>query len=111
MHPERGAAEPGFKPERSGFLVVQILYLYGRLKGGRRRRRDTGRGVWLRPPRCQPDHPRYKFARQVDFCPTGYLIKKDILDQLVYFLNEQYRTFEFAHIDLAFRARGVRTSP
>jgi O-antigen biosynthesis protein len=92
--------------DREGIVGPQILYLDGRLKaaGGVV---EYGKGAYgyghLDP---QPDHPRYKFARQVDFCPTGYLIKKDILDQLAGF-NEQYRTFEFAHIDLAFRARAL----
>ena len=92
--------------DREGIVGPQILYLDGRLKaaGGVV---EYGKGAYgyghLDP---QPDHPRYKFARQVDFCPTGYLIKKDILDQLAGF-NEQYRTFEFAHIDLAFRSRAL----
>jgi hypothetical protein len=44
----------------------------------------------------QPNHLRYKFARQVDFCPEAYLIKRDIFHKLAGF-NEGYRTSSSAH--------------
>jgi glycosyltransferase involved in cell wall biosynthesis len=90
--------------DQKGIVGPQVLYPDGRLKaaGGIIKYRKGAHGYGDLDP--QPDHPRYKFARQVDFCPAGYLIKRDILHELTGF-NEQYRTFEFAHIDLAFRAR------
>ena len=92
--------------DQKGIVGPQVLYPDGRLKaaGGIIKYRKGAYGYGHLDP--QPDHPRYKFARQVDFCPVGYLIKRDILHELTGF-NEQYRTFEFAHIDLAFRARAL----
>ena len=92
--------------DQKGIVGPQVLFPDGRLKaaGGIVEYRKGAYGYGHLEP--QPDHPRYKFARQVDFCPAGYLIRKDILDELDGF-NEQYRTFEFAHIDLAFRARAL----
>src|SRR5262249_31453846 len=92
--------------DQKGIAGPQVLYLDGRLKaaGGIVTYRKAAYGYGDLGP--QPDHPRYKFARQVDFCPAGYLIKRDIILKLAGF-NEQYRTFEFAHIDLAFRARAL----
>ena len=89
---------------QKGIVGPQVLYPDGRLKaaGGIVTYRKAPYGYGHLDP--QPDHPRYKFARQVDFCLAGYLIKRDIILELAGF-NEQYRTFEFAHIDLAFRAR------
>ena len=92
--------------DQKGIVGPQVLYPDGRLKaaGGIIKYGKGAHGYGHLDP--QPDHPRYKFARQVDFCPAGYLIKRDILHELTGF-NEQYRTFEFAHIDLAFRARAL----
>jgi glycosyltransferase involved in cell wall biosynthesis len=92
--------------DQKGIVGPQVLYLDGRLNaaGGIIKYRKGAYGYGHLDP--QPNHPRYKFARQVDFCPAGYLIKRDILHELAGF-NEQYRTFEFAHIDLAFRARAL----
>ena len=92
--------------DQKGIVGPQVLYPNGRLKaaGGIIKSRKAAYGYGHLDP--QPDHPRYKFARQVDFCPAGYLIKRDIIRELAGF-NEQYRTFEFAHIDLAFRARAL----
>jgi GT2 family glycosyltransferase/glycosyltransferase involved in cell wall biosynthesis len=92
--------------DQKGIVGPQVLYPDGRLKaaGGIVKYRKAAYGYGHLDP--QPDHPRYKFARQVDFCPAGYLIKRDIIHELAGF-NEQYRTFEFAHIDLAFRARAL----
>src|SRR5262245_65846 len=92
--------------DQKGIVGPQVLYPDGRLKaaGGIITYRKAPYGYGHLDP--QPDHPRYKFARQVDFCPAGYLIKRDIILELAGF-NEQYRTFEFAHIDLVFRARAL----
>jgi glycosyltransferase involved in cell wall biosynthesis len=92
--------------DQKGIVGPQVLYPDGHLKaaGGIVTYRKAAYGYGHLDP--QPDHPRYKFARQVDFCPAGYLIKRDILLELAGF-NEEYRTFEFAHIDLAFRGRAL----
>jgi O-antigen biosynthesis protein len=92
--------------DQKGIVGPQVLYPDGRLKaaGGIITYSKAPSGYGHLDP--QPDHPRYKFARQVDFCPAGYLIKRDIILELAGF-NEQYRTFEFAHTDLAFRARAL----
>jgi O-antigen biosynthesis protein len=92
--------------DQKGIVGPQVLYPDGRLKaaGGIVTYRKAAYGYGHLDP--QPDHPRYKFARQVDFCPAGYLINRDIIRELAGF-NEQYRTFEFAHIDLAFRAQAL----
>src|SRR5262249_40847395 len=91
---------------QKGIVGPQVLYHDSRLKaaGGVEKYRKSQYGYGHRDP--QPDLPRYKFARQVYFCLAGYLIKRDIILELAGF-NEQYRTFEFAHIDLAFRARAL----
>src|SRR5262245_14821871 len=92
--------------DQKGIVGPQVLYPDGRLKaaGGIVTYGKAAYGYGDLDP--QPDHPRYKFARQVDFFPAGYLIRRDIIRELAGF-NEQYRTFEFAHIDLAFRARAL----
>src|SRR5262249_2995923 len=76
--------------DQKGIAGPQVLYLDGRLKaaGGIVTYRKAVYGYGDLDP--QPDHPRYKFARQVDFCPAGYLIKRDIILKLAGF-NEQYR--------------------
>jgi GT2 family glycosyltransferase len=91
--------------DQKGIVGPQVLYPDGRIKaaGGIVTDRAAYGYGHLDP---QPDHPRYKFARQVDFCPAGYLVKRDIILELAGF-SEQYRTFEIAHLDLAFRARAL----
>ena len=92
--------------DQKGIIGPQLRYTDGRLKaaGGIVNSRKGAYGYGHLD--LQPDHPRYKFARQVDFCPDGYLIKLEILHELGGF-NEKYQTFEMAHIDLAFRARAL----
>jgi len=92
--------------DHKGIVGPQVVYPDGRLKAA------GGIVNFRNVPECyghldsQPNHPRYKFARQVDFCPEAYLIKRDIFHKLAGF-NEGYRTSRIAHIDLAFRARAL----
>jgi O-antigen biosynthesis protein len=92
--------------DQNGIVGPQVVCADGRLKaaGGIVNSREAPHGYGHLDP--QPDHPRYKFAREVDFCPEAYLIKRDIFRKLAGF-NEEYRTSRIAHIDLAFRARAV----
>ena len=68
--------------DQKGIIGPQLRYTDGRLKaaGGIVNSRKGAYGYGHLD--SQPDHPRYKFARQVDFCPGGYLIKREILHEL-----------------------------
>jgi GT2 family glycosyltransferase len=54
----------------------------------------------------EPTRPIYMCARDVDFCPHAYLVRRELLANLDGF-DEAFATFEMAQVDLALRARAT----
>jgi len=54
----------------------------------------------------EPTRPMYIYARNVDFCPNAYLVRRELFANLSGF-DEGFATFEMAEADLALRARAA----